>query len=87
MAQIGLKRLDECLLTVRVFKRDVQVKFSSVNYYDYLSEAEKQERFKKRSKIIKFSKRSAKAFETHNPEYGRHVEGFYNPNLSGKLSW
>lgn len=60
MGQIGLKRLDECLLIVRVFKRDVQVKFSSVNYYDYLSEAEKQARFKKRSKIIKFSKRSAR---------------------------
>ena len=57
----GLKRIDECLLTVKVFKRDVQIKFSSVNYWDFVSpEEELRRQNRKRSEIIKFSKRSAR---------------------------
>lgn len=55
-----LKSLDNCLLTVKVFKRDVQVKFSSLNSSSFISKLEKEKRKAKRSKIIKFSKRSAK---------------------------
>jgi hypothetical protein len=57
----GLKRIDQCLLTVKVFKRNVQVKFSSVNYCDFVTpEEELRRQDKKRSKIIRFSKRSAR---------------------------
>ena len=57
----GLKRIDQCLLTVRVFKRDVQVGFSSVNYSDFVTpEEELRRKNRKRSKIIRFSKRSAR---------------------------
>ena len=55
-----LKTIDDCVLTVKVYKRDIQVKFSSLNNSYYVSEPEKQERLAKRSKIIKFSFRSAK---------------------------
>ena len=55
-----LKTIDDCVLTVKVYKRDIQVKFSSLNNSYYVSEPEKQERLAKRSKIIKFSFRSVK---------------------------
>ncbi len=54
------KSPDNCLLTVKVFKRDVQVKFSSFNRLSFISEPEKEKRKSKRSKIIGFSKRSAR---------------------------
>ena len=58
---LQLRRLDTCLLTVKVFKRDVQVKFSSINYSDFVSPAEDLIRLnQKRGKIRKFSKRSAR---------------------------
>jgi hypothetical protein len=56
-----LKRIDQCLPTVNVLKRDVQVKFSSVNYSDFVSaEEELRRQNRKRSKLIKFSRRSAR---------------------------
>jgi hypothetical protein len=54
------KSLNDCLLTVKVFKRDVQVIFSSLNPVRYIPEPEKEKRKAKRSKINEFSKRSAK---------------------------
>jgi len=58
---LQLKRIDTCLLTVKVFKRDVQVNFSSINYSDFVSPEEEQKRMnRKRGKIKKFSKRSAR---------------------------
>lgn len=50
-----LSRVDNCLLTVKVFSRDVQLKFSSTKKppYGYAPVS-------KRSSIIRFSKRSAK---------------------------
>ena len=55
-----LKSIDDCLLTVKVFKKDIQIKFSSLNRSYFISEAEKEKRKAKRSKIIKFSKKSSK---------------------------
>lgn len=49
---------DNCLLTIKVFQRDVQFKFSSLNRSYYVSEAEKEKIKSKRSKIIKFSRKS-----------------------------
>ena len=54
-----LKSVDDCLLTVKVFKRDVQVKFSSLNRSYFISKSEYEAR-RKRAKIINFSKRSLK---------------------------
>jgi hypothetical protein len=57
----GLKRIDQCLLTVKVFKRDVQLGFSSLNYSDFVTpEEESRRENRKRSKIVRFSKRSAR---------------------------
>lgn len=47
-------------LTAEVFKRNVQVKFSRVGYRNFLTDEEKERRRAKRSKIIKFSWRSAR---------------------------
>jgi hypothetical protein len=47
-------------LTAEVFKRDVRVKFSRVGYSNFLTDEEKERRRAKRSKIIKFSWRSAR---------------------------
>jgi len=55
-----LKSVDDCLLTVKVFERDVQIKFSSLNRSYFISEAEKEARRAKRAKVLKFSKRSAR---------------------------
>ncbi len=55
-----LNSVAECLLTVKVFARDVQVKFSSLQLPTYVSEEERLKRAAKRSKIVKFSKRSAR---------------------------
>jgi len=54
-----LKSVDDCLLTVKVFERDVQVKFSSLNRSYFISKSEYEAR-RKRAKIINFSKRSLK---------------------------
>ena len=49
------------MLTVKVSKRDVQVKFSSINYSDFISPEEEQKGMnRKRGKIKQFSKRSAR---------------------------
>ena len=55
-----LKSTDDSLLTVMVYKRDIRIKFSSLDSSRYISESEKKARLARRSKIIKFSKRSAK---------------------------
>ena len=55
-----LKSVDDCLLTVKVFKKDIQIKFSSLNRSYFISEAEKEARRAKRAKVLKFSKRSAR---------------------------
>ena len=55
-----LKSIDDCLLTVKVFKKDIQIKFSSLNRSYFISEAEKEARRAKRAKVLKFSKRSAR---------------------------
>ena len=53
--------MDDIILTVKVFQKDVHVKFSSLKVSSrYISDAEKQSRAAKRSKIVKFSNRSAK---------------------------
>jgi len=54
-----LKSIDDCLLTVKVFKKDIQVKFSSLNRSYFISKSEYEAR-RKRAKIINFSKRSLK---------------------------
>jgi hypothetical protein len=54
-----LRSLKECLLVVKVYSRDVKVQFSSGRNYK-LSEAEKERRLAKRSRIVKFSERSAR---------------------------
>jgi len=54
-----LQSVDDCLLTVKVFNRDVQVKFSSFKRLYYVSKSEYEAR-RKRAKIINFSKRSLK---------------------------
>jgi len=55
-----LGSIDDCLLTVKVFKRDVQINFNSLNPPRFIPEPEKETRRSKRSKVVKFSKRSAK---------------------------
>jgi hypothetical protein len=47
-------------LTAEVYKRDIRVRFSQVGRSKFLTEREKEERRAKRSKIIKFSWRSAR---------------------------
>jgi len=47
-------------LTAEVFKRDVRVKFSRIGDSNFLTDEEKERRRAKRSKIIKFSWRSAR---------------------------
>lgn len=54
------RSIDDCLLTVKVYPRDVQVHFSSLKAPRFVSETEKEARKAKRSKIVKFSWRSAK---------------------------
>jgi len=54
-----LQSVDDCLLTVKVFKKDIQVKFSSLNRSYFISKSEYEAR-RKRAKIINFSKRSLK---------------------------
>ncbi len=70
-----LRSIDDCLLTVKLFKRDVQVKFSHrENWHrtsqkeesseqsklSVFSERSKEETISKRSKIVEFSPRSAR---------------------------
>lgn len=55
-----LRSIDDCLLTVKVFKRDVQIHFSALGNPRFIPEKEKERRRAKRSKIVKFSKKSAK---------------------------
>ena len=56
-----LGTLDDCVLTVKTFKRDVEVKFSLLNSpIAFVSSAEKEARRAKRSKITRFSKKSAR---------------------------
>lgn len=55
-----LEKTDDSLLTIKVYQKDVEVKFSSLKSSHFISEPEKQARVAKRSKIVKFSKRSAK---------------------------
>jgi hypothetical protein len=47
-------------LTTEVFKRDVRLKFSRIGDSNFLTDEEKERRRAKRSKIIKFSWRSAR---------------------------
>lgn len=47
-------------LTAEVFKRDVRMKFSRIGDSNFLTDEEKERRRAKRSKIIKFSWRSAR---------------------------
>ena len=47
-------------LTAEVYKRDIRVKFSRVGHGNFLTEEERERRRAKRSKIIKFSWRSAR---------------------------
>jgi hypothetical protein len=47
-------------LTAEVFKRDVRLKFSRIGDSNFLTDEEKERRRAKRSKIIKFSWRSAR---------------------------
>jgi hypothetical protein len=47
-------------LTAEVFKRDVRLKFSCIGDSNFLTDEEKERRRAKRSKIIKFSWRSAR---------------------------
>lgn len=64
------RSIENCLLTVKVFKRDVQVKFSSRKQitiipkakkgYKIIQEIEEKKKPEKRSRIIHFSKKSAK---------------------------
>lgn len=53
-----VRTIDDSLLTVRVYSRDIQVKFSFLGPSPFISEPEKQKRLAKRSKITKFTKRS-----------------------------
>ena len=55
-----LRSIDDCLLTVKVFQRDVKIHFHSFNDPKFISEPEKEKRLAKRSKIVKFTKKSAK---------------------------
>jgi hypothetical protein len=55
-----LRSIDDCLLTVKVYQRDVKIHFNSLDTTKFISEPEKEKRRSKRSKIIKFTKRSAK---------------------------
>ena len=55
-----LRSIDDCLLTVKVFKRDVKIHFNSLDAPKFISELEKEKRRFKRSKIVKFTKKSAK---------------------------
>lgn len=58
--KVSLNNNDDCLLTAKVYQRDVQIKFSSLKpSCPVISEIIKR-RAAKRSKIIRFSKRSAK---------------------------
>jgi hypothetical protein len=58
---LGLKRIDQCVVMVKVFKRDVQIGFSGINYSDFVSrEEELRNRSRRRSRIIRFSWRSAR---------------------------
>lgn len=65
-----LSSIDDCLLTVKVYQRDVKVHFSALNAPPFVSEPEQEARKTKRSKIVKFSKRSAKRlrFTVRNSE-------------------
>ena len=65
-----LRSIDDCLLTVKVYPRDVKIHFSSLKHTAFISEPEKEKRRAKRSKIITFSKRSAKRlrFTVRNSE-------------------
>ena len=56
---IFLSSVNDCLLTIKTFNRDVQVKFSSLERLYYVSKSEYEAR-RKRAKIINFSKRSLK---------------------------
>lgn len=55
-----LTSIDNCLLTVKVYQRDVKIHFSALNLPKFIPEPEKEKRRAKRSKIVKFTKKSAK---------------------------
>ncbi len=55
-----LRSIDDCLLTVKVYKRDVKIYFNALNPPKFIPEPEKEKRRAKRSKIVKFTKKSAK---------------------------
>jgi hypothetical protein len=56
-----LGSIDDCLLTVKVYQRDVKIHFNSLDTPKFISEPEKETRRAKRSKIVKFTKKSAKS--------------------------
>lgn len=55
-----LRSIDDCLLTIKVYQRDVKIHFSSLESLQLISEDAREKRRAKRSKIIKFSDKSAK---------------------------
>jgi hypothetical protein len=55
-----LRSIDDCLLTVKVYQRDVKIHFNTFDAPKFISEPEKESRRAKRSKIVKFTKKSAK---------------------------
>ncbi len=55
-----LRSIDDCLLTVKVYARDVKIHFNALNPPKFIPEPEKEKRRAKRSKIVKFTKKSAK---------------------------
>jgi hypothetical protein len=55
-----LRSIDDCLLTVKVYQRDVKIHFNALNLPKFIPEPEREKRRSKRSKIVKFTKRSAK---------------------------
>jgi len=55
-----LTSIDDCLLMIKVYERDVKIHFNALNHPKFISEPEKEYRRSKRSKIVKFTKKSAK---------------------------
>lgn len=54
-----LRSIDDCLLTVKVYPRDVKIHFSAIlSTPKFVSEPEKEKRRSKRSKVIRFTKKS-----------------------------
>lgn len=55
-----LRSIDDCLLTVKVYPRDVKIHLNALNPPKFISEPEKEKRQAKRSKIVKFTQKSAR---------------------------